>query len=330
MTAFPAVTATAPIADSDWPLFGWVEDVRPGLARARAQGRAVALATLYRVSGSAPRDPGVQMLFDGDAALGYFSGGCVESDVARHAAAICADGEPRLLHYGAGSPWIDIRLRCGGAIHILVERVASDSEPARALLDAAHAREPVLWLSDGRAQQVRSALGSEPVLTAQDEPLRIARRYDPRPRVLVSGWDPTALAVARLAAEAQFETVLIRPDGPERGPPLAGVTYLRCAAPEAIARIGVDRWTAFVGATHDSELDLPACAAALSGGAGYVGLIGAASRVPERTEMIRAAGAPDASLAQLHAPAGIRRLGKAPLPIALGIVAEIMESLGAA
>src|SRR4051812_18914242 len=90
------------IADADWPLFGWSDDVRPALAAALAGGRPAALATLYRVEGSAPRGPGAQMLFDGAQASGYFSGDCIGGDVARHAAEVIADGQPRHLHYGMG------------------------------------------------------------------------------------------------------------------------------------------------------------------------------------------------------------------------------------
>jgi xanthine/CO dehydrogenase XdhC/CoxF family maturation factor len=59
-------------ANADWPLFGWVEDVRPARAIALRAGRDVALATLYKVEGGSPRGPGVQMLFDAGAAFGYF------------------------------------------------------------------------------------------------------------------------------------------------------------------------------------------------------------------------------------------------------------------
>ena len=82
---------TAPgIAGADWPTFGWSDDVRPALAVAMAAGRPAVLATLFKVEGSAPRGPGAQMLFtggaDGIAASGYFSGDCIEGDVASHAA----------------------------------------------------------------------------------------------------------------------------------------------------------------------------------------------------------------------------------------------------
>lgn len=322
-------TFNAPsLADADWPVFGWVEDVRPALARALAAGRNVALATLYRVEGSAPRGPGVQMLFDGAAAVGYFSGGCVEADVAGHAAEVIASGAPRTLHYGAGSPWVDIKLRCGGAIHIFVERIAAESSAARDLIAHGAARTPALWISDGVNARVEPSAAPQ-LLTVAHGPLRITRRFDPRWRLIVSGWDPTALAIAKLGVEAQFETYLIRPDGPDAAPPVEGLGYIRAAPQAGLATIGLDAWTAFVGATHESELDIPACASALRAGAAYVGLVGAASRVAERRQAILDAGAPPQTLTRLHAPAGMMGLGKAPWRIAVGIIGEILQKTSA-
>lgn len=322
-TADPPVD---PIADADWPLFGWNDDVRPALAEALVAGRPAALATLFRVEGSAPRGPGAQMLFDGPRASGYFSGDCIEGDVARHAAGVLADGQPRRLHYGTGSPWIDIRLRCGGALHILLERIAPDSPAARALLDHAARREPCVWSSDGARQTVERD-ASAPLLAVSEDPLTIHRRFDPPRRLIVSGGDPGALALARLGAEARFDTILLRPDGPESPVPLPGVTYLRAEPSDALPKLGIDRWTAYVGATHEDHHDLGGCLHALRHGAGYVGMIGAKSRAPGRLAALEAAGATPAELARLHLSPGIAGLGKAPWEVAVGILAEVMQAL---
>jgi xanthine dehydrogenase accessory factor len=317
------------IAGADWPLFGWRDDVRPALAAALAAGRPAALATLYRVEGSAPRGPGAQMLFDGNEASGYFSGDCIEGDVARHAAEVLADGAPQRLHYGMGSPWIDIRLRCGGALYILLERIAPESAAARALLENAEARRPCLWSSDGVSQEVLPG-DDAPLLAVTQDPLRILRRYDPPRRLIVSGGDPGALALAQLAAEAQFETILLRPGGPGGPSPFAKVRYLREEPSEALPRIGVDRWTAYVGATHEDHHDLGGCLHALRHGAGYVGMIGAKARAPERLAALKAAGATEEELARLHLSPGIVGLGKAPWEVAVGILAEVMQALNPA
>ena len=119
----------------DWPMFGVAEDVRPAMRRARDAGQAFVLATLVAVAGGGPRPVGTQMVFAPGVLAGYFSGGCVEGDVAGHAWACLADARPRTLVYGEGSPWPDIRLLCGARIEIFLERVpANDSALAIAEL----------------------------------------------------------------------------------------------------------------------------------------------------------------------------------------------------
>lgn len=316
------------IEDADWPLFGWSDDIRPALAGTLEAGRAAVLATLFKVEGSAPRGPGAQMLFDGPHATGYFSGDCIEGDVARHAAEVLADGEPRVLHYGTGSPWIDIRLRCGGALHIFVERIETGSAAARTLIGNAENRVPCRWVSDGRTQAVEPGRG--PLLTFTGNPPRISRRFDPPRRLIVSGGDPGALALAALGAQAQFDTILVRPDGPGGPAPIPGIRYLRCSTQEALQQLGVDRWTAYVGATHEDHHDLGGCLHALRHGAGWVGMIGAKSRSEGRRAALRAAGATGEELDALHLSPGVPGLGKAPWEVATGIVGQIMQALNPA
>jgi xanthine dehydrogenase accessory factor len=318
----------AVLEDADWPLFGWADDIRPALRRVLDAGRPAVLATLFKVEGSAPRGAGAQMLFDGARASGYFSGDCIEADVARHAAEVLADGVPRHLHYGMGSPWIDIRLRCGGALHILVERIAPDSSSARELLAHSDTRRQCIWSSDGKDQQVLP--GEGPLLSHDANPLRIARRYDPPRRLVVSGGDPGALALAKLGAEAQIETILVRPDGPESPPPFPVSRYLREHPAEVLAMIGLDRWTAYVGATHEDHHDLGGCLYALQHGAGYVAMIGAKVRATGRLDALRASGATEEELARLHLSPGIAGLGKAPWEVAIGILAEVLQAMNPA
>ena len=320
---------TAPgLAGADWPTFGWSDDIRPALAAALAAGRPTVLATLFKVEGSAPRGPGAQMLFDGNMASGYFSGDCIEGDVAAHAAEVLADGKPQVLHYGMGSPWIDIRLRCGGALHVLVERIGADSVAAQELLGHAAVRRPCLWSSDGSDHRVEEREG--PLLALSEPPLRIARRFDPPRRLIVSGGDPGALALARLACEANFETILVRPDGPEAPPPFPVARYIREPVEAALAGIGIDRWTAFVGATHEDHHDLAACLHALRHNAAWTGMIGAKSRAGGRKATLTTMGASDEELSRLHLSPGIPGLGKAPWEVATGILGEIMQAMNPA
>jgi xanthine dehydrogenase accessory factor len=307
--------------DADWPTFGWTTDMRPALADARQERQTVVLGTLTRVDGPSPRPVGSQMVLRGAAATGYFSGGCLEADVANHACEVLEDGAPRRLVYGHGSPWIDIRLLCGGTIEILLERIAPDEPAVADLLRLADERRPAWWSSDGRSRAVESS-----AILAGNDPHRYVLRHDPRWRVIVAGGDPIALAIASLANTAGFETTLIRPDGPAGPPPIEGVAYMRDDVTAAVRRLRPDRWTALISATHDDNIDDPALIEALRGDTAYVGVLGAAARIAARRDRLLAAGLPATRIATLHAPIGALRSGKAPWEVAVSVIGEIMQT----
>ena len=328
MTALsgPQIDPTLP----EWPDYGLVEDMRGPLFAALGQGRPVVLATLFRVEGGGPRPEGTQMVFsahsDGHLEVhGFMSGGCVEADVARHAVEVMASGLPMRLVYGPSSPWPDIRLLCGAEIEILLERIAPGDSASHQLEQAYSARQPGLWISDGTNR--RFDLGSE--LSEHhwtSEPFSVRSVYDPAPRLIVVGSDPTALAIASLGITAGFQTWLNRPKGPASAPPIHGLGYLRQDPRSALNEVGLDPWTYVAVASHDSEKDHPALVEALMSPAAYVGLLGARRRLPERLAALRAAEVPDDAIARLHAPIGMDLGGKAPWEVAISVLGEMIQT----
>ena len=309
----------------EWPLFGLADDVRPAMRAAVSAGEPMALATLYAVGDGGPRPPGSQMLVTPSQASGFLSGGCIEADIALHAAGVIETGEPRHLVYGQGSPWPDIQLLCGARLDILVERIARDDPALMALMVETEARRPAVWVTDGRTRRLEpESDGQALTCRTRADPFQLRRRYDPVPRLVVIGADPIALATASLGAQAGFETTLVRPKGPQAPPPLAGVAYSRASPGAALDEIVPDAWTAIAVATHDWEVDHDALLAALPSRAGYVGVVGARRRLPERLERLRAAGVGQPALQRLRAPIGLDLGGKAPWEIAVSVIAEII------
>src|SRR6476646_11537128 len=89
-------------------------------------GRKVALGTVIKTWGSAPRPAGSQVAVRDDGAfVGSVSGGCIEGAVIEEAMAAMADGKVRTLEFGVSdeTAW-SVGLACGGRIEIFVEPVA--------------------------------------------------------------------------------------------------------------------------------------------------------------------------------------------------------------
>ncbi len=89
------------------------------------EGKVVALATVVRTWGSAPRQPGSHMAIEeGGHFVGSVSGGCVEGAVVSSSRQVMDTGIPQLLEFGVTDEeaWA-VGLACGGQVDIWVERV---------------------------------------------------------------------------------------------------------------------------------------------------------------------------------------------------------------
>lgn len=100
-------------------------DVLPLIDEARARGEALAVATVVRTYGSAPRQVGSKMVVTQAGALaGSVSGGCVEGAVFQECEQTLKTGQPKLLSFGVSNEqaW-EVGLACGGTIEVFVERL---------------------------------------------------------------------------------------------------------------------------------------------------------------------------------------------------------------
>ena len=99
---------------------------------ARAAGKAVALATVVGIEGSAYRLPGARMLIvDGRWIAGSISGGCLEDDVVLRAREAVAKNEASVAVYDTTSDddvVFGVGLGCKGVITILIEPIGAPRE----------------------------------------------------------------------------------------------------------------------------------------------------------------------------------------------------------
>ena len=302
-----------------------MRDVLDAVERWRAEGKAVAVATVVATRRSAPRPLGSKLAVSESGELaGSVSGGCVESDVATQAAEILTGGRPRLVSYGIADEdaW-EVGLPCGGEIDVFVERLEGElpdpevAQTAFTVVDGERAGEH--WLSTN-GEVTRTGLHEI------DGERVFAEVLGPPPLLLVFGAVDLAEALCRAAKGLGWRTIVT--DARARFAtreriPSAG--ELVVAWPEeALERFPPDDRTAVVVLTHEERWDVPALVGALATDAFYVGAIGSRRTQERRRERLVEEGVPAEQLERLSGPAGLDLGAATPGETALSILAEIL------
>ena len=133
------------------------------------EGRRVVSAALVDRIGSAPLDPGAQMLIDDRGNLeGSVTGGCVEAALVEEAQRILAGGEAKVVTYGVSDEEaLGVGLMCGGTVRVFMHEYGEDSLDSLESIAAARATdEPVargILLDGSRAGASISILGDRVV-----------------------------------------------------------------------------------------------------------------------------------------------------------------------
>ena len=110
------------------------------------EGRRVVSAALVERIGSAPLDPGAQMLIDDRGNIeGSVTGGCVEAALVEEAQRILAGGDPGVVTYGVSDEEaLGVGLMCGGTVHVFVHEYGDDAlDPLETVAAARAADRPV-------------------------------------------------------------------------------------------------------------------------------------------------------------------------------------------
>lgn len=332
-------------------------NVDPVLAQAVEwldRGRRIALATVTRTWGSAPRRAGSHMVIShgGDFA-GSVSGGCIEGAVIGSALEAIESGTPRTLEFGVTNEmaW-EVGLACGGRVHLFVEPVANGGV-LRELVAAQDAgRDLVLAtrLPGGEQELVDADAPSLRLLAREDAKAGAAvadalktgvartvatgegdlflRPYIRSPRLIVVGAVHIAQALVPMAAIAGFQVTVLDPrEGFATEERFPGARLVREWPDDAMAALDPDRRTAIVALSHDPRIDDPALIAALGSEAFYVGALGSRKTRDARRERLGAQGNSDESLDRIHGPVGLPIGALTPEEIAVAVLAQVIEAL---
>ena len=306
-------------------------------------GKSVALATVIKTWGSAPRPVGAQLVIDSDMAFqGSVSGGCVESAVIFEAVDAMREGTCRILSFGVSDDSaFEVGLACGGEIEVMVEPVGVGQGPSldelRALVAARAARRPVVWEVNTQTWQRRLV---ERDLTNADleERFRTDKSlregdvfrgvHNPPLRLVLVGAVHIAQPLVQMARLAGYDVVLCDPrDSFASATRFPSETFLEGWPDEALTTFGLDARTAVVTLSHDPKIDTPALQVALASEVFYVGALGSSRTHAKRVAALLDARLPEEVIARIDGPVGADIGAISPAEIAISIMAEMTERL---
>ncbi len=330
-------------------------DILETMNRWLAEERDVALATVVKTWGSAPRREGSKMGVTRDTQMiGSVSGGCVEGAVIEEALAGMRDGRPRLLQFGVADDmaW-EVGLTCGGSIEVFVEpldplwwdalaELARNDEYGATvtLLDGKRVGEKVLL--DGAGQVLyRSAKASDEMLGAMRaiageshksgvaemgaDRVMVDLQLE-RPHLILVGGVHVAIPLQAMARQAGFRVSIVDPRSAfasrERFPEVAHI--LHSYPDKALPQLGLNRSAYLAVLTHDPKIDDKALTTALPANIPYIGVLSSGRTHRQRVARLKEAGMSDALIDQIRTPIGIEIGARTPEEIAVCILAEII------
>ncbi len=280
------------------------------------------LAIITRTEGPSYRPVGAVMAISaGGERTGTLSSGCIENDLADHARQALADGQPRTVLYGRGSPFMDIRLPCGGGLEILL--VPRPDRAALAEVSAlSAARKPGTLVIDRQSGALSVSRDDEVPAT---DPAHFMVRFVPDFRFLVFGKGPEAATFAGLVAGARYPTVLLSPDDETLELGAIGGAQTRHIAKASIpADVACDPWTAIVLFFHDHDWEPPILAGAVTTDAFYIGAQGSQRARDARMLELEAMGVDAAHRARIKGPIGLVPSARDARTLAVSVLAEVL------
>ncbi len=321
----------------------------------RKENRRIALATVVKTWGSAPRREGSKLaITDEMAMIGSVSGGCVENAVIEEALDGLQDGKPRLLTYGVSddTAW-EVGLTCGGKISIFVEPLDSrwwetivpfvrDNRRAvtSTILDGQNAGNKAVFDGRGETHFSSDGLADSQLRSLRQTALnqRQSGQVDageftvmvdvnqPRPHLIIVGGVHVAMPLTRYAHQLGFIVSIVDPRSAfattERFP---DVKAIRHDYPDkALPALGLDRDTYLAVLTHDPKIDDPALITALNADVPYIGVLSSQRTHDKRVGRLKEAGINDEQIERIRTPIGMDIGAISPEEIALCIMAEII------
>lgn len=288
-------------------------------------GGRLSLALAVERSGSVPCPVGAMLLLDQKgASYGTIGGGRLEQSVQQ---ALCQEPLTARLRRYRLQP--DLGMSCGGAVAVLL--VPNLDDPTGRFAEAAS------LLEQGRSCTLSAALDGAGNVQWQLEPVQPA--FQPTGQqtfcivlkaagqLLICGAGHIAQALAPLAVQAGFRVTVLD----DRHDYLAAQTFPEKVSVRQIRHFDaclnhrqIDENSFVLIATYSHHHDQAVLEQALTGCAGYIGMVGSRRKRQALFGKLRATGAAEAKLSSVRCPAGLAIGAETPAEIAISILAEMI------
>ena len=305
-------------------------------------GDRLVLGTVYETAGSTYSKSGSRVLIDGEGNYqGLVSGGCLEGDLAEHAASVLESGEARSVCYdmrGEHDILFGTGVGCDGMLKVLLQPLSPGGDdpwaPLARMAELAMRSEAsrCAVVVEGEEAPVGATFMDEEVpaehpngLHTLKNPARKVLVYPlaPIPRLLVLGAGVDAVPLVEFAERLGWRVTVCdhRRSYLERGDLGAAESVLELR-PESVAEhVDLDPWNACVVMSHHLASDRAYLAALANRPIPWVGVLGPKAR---RERLLRELGDGAGELTdKLRGPVGLDIGANDPASIALSIMAEL-------
>ncbi|MEK7328910.1 MAG: XdhC family protein [Chloroflexota bacterium] len=293
-----------------------IEDVLRKVVDEVRSGRSVALCAIVARRGSTPQPAGTIVCVDHAVQMtGTLGGGCVEADLRRQAHQCLSDKACRIITFTLDHDFgYDDGMLCGGQMDIAVT-VYSPTNDISAIVNALHLldcglpTEIPLWIAgDTGNVEYRIRIAATPKL--------VIVGGGHIGRILAQISVPLGFRVSVLDDRQQFAN-------PDRFPP--PMTPVAGDIAKVLKEWPIDVNTYIVIVTRGHKHDETALRSVLGSPARYIGMIGSRRKVRVIFDDLLHEGVPEAQIACVHAPIGLKIGAVTAEEIALSIAAELVS-----
>lgn len=256
---------------------------------------------------------------------GSFSGGCVEAAVVSEALDVINSGKPREIRLGAGSPYLDIRLPCGGGIDLLFTPILSDAVISD-IFDRIESREPFTIILDSESTDIRCMAQIANKVAVERAGTEFLVHHLPAARVVILGHGPSVESLVRLSVSYGIDCDVLSPDpGVIDNVRNFASTAELLKTPDATPLLDPDPWTACIFYFHDHDWEARLMKQALSSPAFYIGAMGSHKTHAVRQKHLEDIGVTGQEFARMVAPIGLIPSSRDPATLALSTLAQVVE-----